>query len=70
MRGVAMLPVAGPVVETAAAGEAAGTTPEIVRLADELVTRATQTVARITFVEDSPALSAHGGVAALLRFRI
>jgi peptide chain release factor subunit 1 len=57
------------VVETAAAGEAADAGPEAVRLADELITRATQTSARITFVEDNQALADHGGVAALLRFR-
>lgn len=79
MRGVPMLPadeaavddaaIAEAVVDTAAAGEAAEARPEIVRLADELVTRATQTAARITFVEDASALAQYGGVAALLRFR-
>lgn len=80
MRSVPMLPadeaavndsaIAEPVVGTAAAGEAADARPEIVRLADELVTRATQTGARITFIEDASALGAYGGVAALLRFRV
>ena len=59
-----------PAVETEAAGEAAQADPEIVRLADELVTRATQTGARVTFVEDASLLEPYGGVAALLRFRI
>jgi peptide subunit release factor 1 (eRF1) len=41
-----------------------------VRLADELVTRARQTGARITFIEDASLLAEYGGAAALLRFRI
>ena len=41
-----------------------------VRLADELITKATQTAAKITFVEDPELLSAYGGVAAILRFNI
>jgi peptide chain release factor subunit 1 len=53
-----------------AAGEAAQADPEVVRLSDELVTRARQTAARITFVEDASLLDGVGGVAALLRFRI
>jgi peptide chain release factor subunit 1 len=51
------------------AGEAAAVAGETVRLADELITRATQTSAKITFVEDPDLLTAVGGVAALLRFR-
>jgi peptide subunit release factor 1 (eRF1) len=42
----------------------------VVRLADELITKAKQTSARITFIEDPDLLSGYGGVAALLRFRI
>jgi peptide subunit release factor 1 (eRF1) len=42
----------------------------VVRLADELITKATQTAARITFIEDASLLADYGGVAALLRFRI
>lgn len=61
---------AEPLVETVAAGEAAEAAPESVRFADELITRATQTSARIRFVEDPSLLADHGGVAALLRFRI
>jgi len=57
-------------VETEAAGEAAQADPQIVRLADEFVTRAAQTGARVTFIEDPALLQAHGGVAALLRFRL
>lgn len=55
---------------TALAGEAAGASTETVQLADELVTKARQTAARITFVEDASLLMPYGGVAALLRFRI
>jgi peptide subunit release factor 1 (eRF1) len=40
------------------------------RLADELVTRAHQTSARIRFIEDENLLAGIGGVGALLRFRI
>jgi peptide chain release factor subunit 1 len=58
-----------PAVETEAAGEAAGADPQVVRLADEFVTRATQTGARVTFIEDPALLEAYGGVGALLRFR-
>jgi peptide subunit release factor 1 (eRF1) len=39
-------------------------------LADELVTRAAQTGARIRVIEDPALLAEHGGVAAALRFRI
>lgn len=39
-------------------------------LADELVTRATQTGARVRIIEDPELLREHGGVAAALRFRI
>jgi peptide chain release factor subunit 1 len=59
-----------PLVATVAAGEAAEAAPETVRFADELITKATQTSSRITFVEDSSLLADYGGVAALLRFRI
>ena len=40
------------------------------KLADELVTRAHQTAARIRFIEDANLLAGIGGVGALLRFRI
>lgn len=59
-----------PAVETAAGGEAARADPQIVRLADEFVTRAKQTGAKVTFIEEAELLQPHGGVAALLRFRI
>lgn len=63
--------IAQPAVETVSAGgEAPNASPEVVRLADELITRARQTAARITFVEDASLLERYGGVAALLRFRI
>ena len=58
-------------VESVSSGdEASDVAPEVVRLADELVTKAKQTGARITFVEDPSLLAPHGGAAALLRFRI
>jgi peptide chain release factor subunit 1 len=59
-----------PVIEPSAAGEAADAETDTVRLADELITKATQTGAKITFVEDPELLSEFGGVAASLRFRI
>jgi peptide subunit release factor 1 (eRF1) len=59
-----------PAVETASAGEAGDSSPEVVRLADELITKAKQTAARITFIEDPELLKDYGGVAALLRFAI
>lgn len=55
---------------TAVAGEAAAASSESVRIADALVTRAKQTGATITFIEDPSLLADWGGVAALLRFRI
>jgi peptide subunit release factor 1 (eRF1) len=59
-----------PAVESVAAGEAAAVAAETVRLADELITRAAQTSAKITFVEDPQLLAGYGGVAAILRFTI
>jgi peptide chain release factor subunit 1 len=40
------------------------------RAADELVTKARQTAAKIRFIEDPPLLAAVGGVAAFLRFKL
>jgi peptide chain release factor subunit 1 len=59
-----------PVLETVASGEPADARTETIRLADELITKAAQTGARITFVEDADLLSDFGGVAAILRFVI
>ena len=59
-----------PVVEPVAAGEPAQVPNETLRLAEELIMKATQTSARITFVEDGDLLTDHGGVAAILRFQI
>jgi peptide chain release factor subunit 1 len=59
-----------PAVETEAAGEAAQADPQVVRLADEFVTRATQTGAKVTIIEDPALLESYGGVGALLRFRL
>ncbi len=44
--------------------------PERLRVADELVTRAHQTGARVRFIEDPALLADFGGVGALLRFRL
>jgi len=62
--------LAEPAVEPVAAGEANQADIGTVRLADELVTKAQQTGARITFIEDASLLERYGGVAALLRYRI
>jgi peptide chain release factor subunit 1 len=59
-----------PAVETVSAGGETDASPEVVRLGDELVNRATQTSAKITFIEDASLLEPHGGVAALLRFTL
>jgi peptide subunit release factor 1 (eRF1) len=59
-----------PAVEPVSAGEAAEAGRQVVRLADELIAKARQTAARITFVEDPSLLADYGGVAAILRFRI
>jgi peptide subunit release factor 1 (eRF1) len=55
-------------VDTSAAN--AGVDPDLLKLADELVTKAQQTSARIRFVEDPTLLNDVGGVGALLRFKI
>jgi peptide chain release factor subunit 1 len=62
--------VANPAVDEVAAGEPAAGDIGTVRLADELVTKAQQTGARVTFIEDGALLRPYGGVAALLRYRI
>ncbi len=43
---------------------------ERLKLADELVTKAQQTSARIRFIEDPRLLEDVGGVGAILRFKI
>lgn len=62
--------IAEPAVEPSMAGEASSVDAGTVRLADELVTRAQQTGARICFIEDPALLEPYGGVAATLRYRI
>jgi len=62
--------LANPAVDEAVAGEPAAGDIGTVRLADELVTKAQQTGARVTFIEDGALLKPYGGVAALLRYRI
>ena len=61
--------IAEPAVEPSAAGEPAAAEMGTVRLADELVTKAQQTGARISFIEDPSLLESYGGVAATLRYR-
>jgi peptide subunit release factor 1 (eRF1) len=55
-------------VETSAPN--ANLDPERLKLADELVTKAQATAARIRFIEDPELLREVGGVGALLRFKI
>lgn len=62
--------IAEPAVEPSAAGEPARADMGTVRLADELVTKAHQTAARVCFIEDPALLEPFGGVAATLRYRI
>ena len=62
--------LAEPAVEPVSAGEAGDSSPDVVRLADELITKAKQTGAKISFIEDPALLKDYGGVAALLRFTI
>jgi peptide chain release factor subunit 1 len=62
--------IAEPAVEPSAAGEPARAEMGTVRLADELVTKAHQTAARVSFIEDPALLEPYGGVAATLRFRV
>jgi peptide subunit release factor 1 (eRF1) len=51
-------------------GAVANIEPDSLIVADDLVTRARQTSARITFIEDTTLLEDVGGVGALLRYRI
>jgi peptide subunit release factor 1 (eRF1) len=54
----------------ATAGGAARDETRTVLVADELVTRARRTGARVTFIEDPTLLAAVGGVGAMLRYRV
>lgn len=54
-------------VETSGAGSVS---PDRVKLADDLVTRAQQQSARIRFIEDPALLAEVGGVGAMLRFKV
>ncbi len=51
-------------------GAVADIEPDSLIVADDLVTRARQTAARITFIEDATLLEDVGGVGAILRYRI
>jgi peptide chain release factor subunit 1 len=57
-------------VSVATAGEAARADAGTVQVADELVTKAHQTNARVVFIQDPALLEPYGGVAATLRYRI
>ena len=61
---------ATPVPVAADTSAPGGADVQQLHLSDELVTRAQQTGARVRIIEDPALLNAHGGVAALLRFRI
>ncbi|HEX8500883.1 MAG TPA: Vms1/Ankzf1 family peptidyl-tRNA hydrolase [Pyrinomonadaceae bacterium] len=62
--------VAEPVVVGEDGGTVANIEPDSVIVADDLVTRARQTSARITFIEDPALLAEVGGCGAFLRYRI
>jgi peptide chain release factor subunit 1 len=55
---------------TTGAAAAVAETPVLEQMAEELVTKAAQTAARVTFIEDHALLAPVGGVGARLRFRI
>lgn len=63
-------PVAPGPVEVDTSAPAAGVDSDQIKVADELVTKAQQTGARIRFIEDPNLLADVGGVGALLRFKI
>ncbi len=62
--------LAEPAVEPVAAGEPGNVDLGTLRLAEELVAKARQTGATVTFIEDPSLLAAYGGVAGLLRYLI
>jgi len=62
--------VSKPLAAIAAASEAMNKGSHTLELADELVAKAKQTGARVTFIEDSSLLNEVGGVGAILRFRL
>ena len=57
-------------VDVESSAPSADLDPDRLKLADQLVTKAQQTSARIRFIEDPQLLKDVGGVGALLRFRI
>jgi peptide subunit release factor 1 (eRF1) len=61
---------AAPAPTAAETTATAGADTQQLQLADELVTRAAQTGARLRVIEDPALLAEQGGVAAALRFRI
>jgi len=57
-------------VEVDTSAPAAELDAEQLKLADDLVTKAQQTSARVRFIEDASLLADVGGVGAVLRFKI
>jgi peptide chain release factor subunit 1 len=66
----ASTPVAPGPVDVDSSAPSAGVDPDRLKLADDLVTKAQQTSARVRFIEDVGLLAEVGGVGAILRFRI
>ena len=62
--------VVEPVVAASDPAAVSNTEPDSVIVAHELVARAQQTSAKVTFIEDPALLAEYGGVGALLRYRI
>jgi peptide chain release factor subunit 1 len=69
-RAVSPVPVSPGSVEIDTSAPSSELDAERLKLADELVTKAQQTSARVRFIEDPALLTAVGGVGALLRFKI
>jgi peptide subunit release factor 1 (eRF1) len=57
-------------VDVESSAPSADLDPDRLKLADQLVSKAQQTNARIRFIEDPQLLKDVGGVGALLRFKI
>jgi peptide chain release factor subunit 1 len=71
LRRVAAMPASvapGPIEIDSSAAAAADS--ELLKLADDLVTKAHQSAARVRFIEDAQLLASIGGVGAFLRFRV
>ena len=62
--------VVEPTVAASDPAAVSNTEPDSIIVADELVTRAQQTSAKVVFIEDPALLADFGGVGAFLRYRI